>query len=94
MSMPHGSTVAPDRETYEDTVADDDRPSFVRVERFLEGIDERRTAVRRTRWLALGVGGLAAGVAILTALGVVPVETENLVLSAGALVAGFALSKG
>ena len=90
MSTPHHSHT----ELHDPMTEDEDRPSFVRVERFLEGMDERRTAVRRTRWLALGVGGVIAGVASLTALGLVPIEAENLVLSAGAVVAGLALSKG
>lgn len=90
MSTPHHSH----SELRDEMTDDEDRPSFVRVERFLDGMDERRTAVRRTRWLALGVGGVIAGVASLTALGLVPIEAENLVLSAGALVAGLALSKG
>ena len=90
MSTPHHSH----SELRDEMTDDEDRPSLVRVERFLDGMDERRTAVRRTRWLALGVGGVIAGVASLTALGLVPIEAENLVLSAGALVAGLALSKG
>lgn len=90
MSTPHHSH----SELRDEMADDEDRPSLVRVERFLDGMDERRTAVRRTRWLALGVGGVIAGVASLTALGLVPIEAENLVLSAGALVAGLALSKG
>jgi hypothetical protein len=93
MATTHGHTEIRHSETHDMLDGDDDRPSFVRVERFLNGIDERRTAARRTRWLALGVGGFAAGVAFLTALGVVPVEAENLVLSAGVVVAGFALGK-
>jgi hypothetical protein len=35
-----------------------------------------------------------ADVALLTAMGIVPVEAENVVLSASAVVAGIALSKG
>lgn len=72
----------------------DDRPSSVRVERFLHVIDDRRKTAARTRWLALAVGGVVAAVVYLTAAGVVPVEAENLVLSAGVVVAGLALSKG
>jgi hypothetical protein len=73
--------------------ADADRPSFARVESFLHGIEDRRAAVRRTRWLAFAVVAAIGGVATLTAMGVVPVEAENAVLSASAVVAGFALSK-
>lgn len=70
-----------------------DRPSSVRVESFLHQIEDRRRQVRRTRWLALAVAMAIGAVATLTALGIVPVEAENAVLSAGAVVAGFALSK-
>jgi hypothetical protein len=70
-----------------------DRPSFARVERFLQGIDERRDAARRARWVVLGVATAIGAVATLTALGVVPVEAENAALSATAVVAGFVLSK-
>ncbi|HSO38919.1 MAG TPA: hypothetical protein VLT33_40600 [Labilithrix sp.] len=71
-----------------------DRPSSVRVETFLAGIEEGHSTARRTRWLGLGVGAVIGGVALLTAMGIVPVEAENVVLSASAVVAGFALSKG
>ncbi len=70
-----------------------DRPSFMRVETFLGQIEERRRAARRTRWIAFAVATAIGGVATLTALGIVPVEAENAVLSASAVVAGFALSK-
>jgi hypothetical protein len=71
-----------------------DRPSFMRVESFLDGIDDRRKAAYRTRWIGLGVAAAIGGVAYLTAIGIVPVEAENLVLSAGAVVAGLTLGKG
>jgi hypothetical protein len=70
-----------------------DRPSFMRVESFLGQIEDRRRQVRRTRWLALAVATVIGGVATLTAMGIVPVEAENAVLSASAVVSGFALSK-
>ena len=73
--------------------ANGDRPSSARVKMFLEGIEEARSTARRTRWLGLGVAGVVGGVAVLTALGIVPVAAENVVLSASAIVAGFALSK-
>ena len=73
---------------------DADRPSSARVEQFLEVIEQDRTTARRNRWVGLGVGVVIGGVAFLTAIGVVPVAAENLVLSASAVVAGFALSKG
>jgi hypothetical protein len=70
-----------------------DRPSFMRVESFLHEIDDRRQRARRSRWIALGVAVAVGGVATLTALGVVPPAAENAVISASAVVAGFALSK-
>jgi len=70
-----------------------ERPSFARVETFLEGIEEGRSSARRTRWLGLGVGAVIAAVALLTAMGLVPVEAESVVLSASAVVAGIALGK-
>jgi hypothetical protein len=70
-----------------------DRPSFMRVESFLGQIEERRRQARRTRWLAFAVATAIGAVATLTAMGVVPVEAENAVLSASAVVAGSALSK-
>jgi len=72
---------------------DADRPSFARVERFLQSIDERRHAVRRTRRIVFAVATTIVSVATLTALGVVPVEAENAALSARAVVAGLVLSK-
>jgi hypothetical protein len=77
----------------DDGLEEGDRPSFMRVESFLHHIEDRRRQVRRTRWLALAVATAIGGVATLTALGIVPVEAENAVLSASAVVAGFALSK-
>jgi hypothetical protein len=71
-----------------------DRPSFTRVEQFLDGVDRSRSAARRARWVSLGVGAVIGGVALLTAIGIVPVAAENLVLSASAVVAGLALSNG
>jgi hypothetical protein len=70
-----------------------DRPSFMRVETFLGQIEERRQQVRRTRWLAFAVATAIGAVATLTAMGIVPVEAENAILSASAVVAGFALTK-
>jgi hypothetical protein len=69
-----------------------DRPSFTRVEQFLDGIERGHRAARRTRWVSLAVGAVIGGVAFLTAIGVVPVAAENLVLSASAVVAGLALT--
>ncbi len=89
MSTPHDITSDDGIETIEAH----DRPSFMRVERFLGQIEDRRRQVRRTRWLALAVATVIGGVATLTAMGIVPVEAENAVLSASAVVAGFALSK-
>lgn len=86
MSMTHDT---PDDDGFENT----DRPSFMRVESFLGQIEDRRRQVRRTRWLAVGVATAIGAVATLTAMGIVPVEAENAVLSASAVVAGFALSK-
>ena len=86
MSTTHDT---PDDDGFEST----DRPSFMRVESFLGQIEDRRRQVRRTRWLALGVATAIGAVATLTAMGIVPVEAENAVLSASAVVAGFALSK-
>lgn len=83
-----------DDTTEQDAFEDGDRPSFMRVETFLGQIEERRRQARRTRWLAFAVATAIGGVATLTALGIVPVEAENAVLSASAVVAGFALSKG
>ncbi|HSO35431.1 MAG TPA: hypothetical protein VLT33_23040, partial [Labilithrix sp.] len=57
------------------------RPSKARVETVLAGIEEGRSTARRTRWLGLGVGAVIGGVALLTAMGIVPVEAENVVLS-------------
>lgn len=72
---------------------DADRPSFARVERFLQSIDDRRRAARRTRWIVFAVATTIGAVATLTAFGVVPVEAENVALSATAVVAGLVLSK-
>lgn len=77
----------------DDGADESDRPSSMRVESFLHQIEDRRRQVRRTRWLALGVATAIGSVATLTALGLVPVEAENAVLSASAVVAGLALSK-
>ena len=54
----------PDRE-------EGDRPSFARVEQFLENIERSQRAARRTRWVSLAVGGVIGGVAFLTAIGLV-----------------------
>jgi hypothetical protein len=72
---------------------DGDRPSSARVESFLHGIEDRRAAARRTRWIVLAVVTAIGGVAILTALGIAPVEAENAVLSASVVVAGIAFGK-
>jgi len=77
----------------DDGFAENDRPSFMRVESFLGQIEERRRQVRRTRWVAVAVATVIGAVATLTALGVVPVGAENAVLSASAVVAGIALGK-
>ncbi len=82
----HGST-------HDEGVEEGDRPSFMRVESFLGQIEERRQQVRRTRWIAFAVAAAIGGVATLTATGIVPVEAENVVLSASAVVAGLALTK-
>ena len=94
MATPHGHTHRRHDGPRDREAEHDDPPSIERVERFLDGMDARRMAARRTRWVALGVGGLIAGVATLTALGVITVEAEHVVLSAGAVVAGLALGKG
>ena len=78
---------------YEPDEDDADRPSFARVERFLQSIEARRHAARRTRWIVFAAATTIGAVATLTALGVVPVEAENMALSATALVAGLVLSK-
>jgi hypothetical protein len=87
--MPTNFSIASDGDEH-----DGDRPSADRVERFLAAIEEERTSAARRRWLGIGVGALIGGVAALTALGIVPVGAENMVLSAGAVVAGLALSRG
>lgn len=75
-----------------DDLADrDDRPSFARVETFLSTIERRQKSARRARFVAAGVAAAIAGVAFLTAIGVVPVEAENVVLSASVVVAGLTL---
>ena len=81
------------RHAYEPDDRDGDRPSFARVESFLAAIDERRHAARRTRWTMLAVATAIGAVATLTALGVVPIEAENVALSATAVVAGFVLTR-
>ena len=78
---------------HETDIEDSDRPSFARVESFLEGIDARRREARRTRWIVFSVATAIGTVATLTALGLVPIEAENAALSATAVVAGFVLSK-
>jgi hypothetical protein len=78
---------------YEADVDDSDRPSFARVESFLAAIDERRRAARRARWIVFSVATAIGTVATLTALGLVPVEAENVALSATAVVAGLVLNK-
>lgn len=75
------------------TFETDDRPSSARVERFLEEIEENRTAVNRRRWLSVGVGAAVGSVAVLTAFGLVPVAVEEIALAAGAVFAGSALSQ-
>ena len=81
------------RHAYEPDETEADRPSLARVESFLEAIDERRHAARRTRWMVLGVATAIGAVATLTAFGVVPVAAENAALSATAVVAGFVFSR-
>ena len=71
----------------------DDRPSLARVESFLDAVDERRESARRTRWIGLGVVAAVGGVALLTALGAVPIEAENVLVSASAVVAGLAMGR-
>ena len=78
---------------YEPDDLDNDRPSFARVESFLEAIEERRRVARRTRLIVFAVATAIGTVATLTAFGVVPVEAENAALSATAVVAGLVLSK-
>jgi len=70
-----------------------DRPLNPQVERFLEDIEGSRSSARRARWIGLGVGAVIGGVALLTAIGIVPVAAEDVVLSASAVVAGLALGK-
>jgi hypothetical protein len=81
------------RHAYEPDEPDTDRPSFARVESFLASIDERRRAARRTRLTMCAVATAIGAVATLTALGVVPVEAEEVALSATAVVAGFVLTR-
>jgi hypothetical protein len=81
------------RHAYEPDVEDGERPSFSRVESFLAAIDERRRAARRARWIVFSVATAIGTVATLTALGLVPVEAENVALSATAVVAGLVLNK-
>jgi hypothetical protein len=71
----------------------DEPPSQARVERFLHGIEREQRVATRTRWVGLGVGTAIAGVSYLTAIGLVPIEAESLVVSAGAVVVGLALGK-
>ena len=68
---------------------DDERTSEDRVSGYLECIDQQRTRARRNRFIALAVGVVTAGVALLT-----PAETRNLVASAGAIAASVALGRG
>lgn len=79
---------------HDDIDESEDRPSFARVETFLSSMDERARSARRTRFIAVAVGATIAGVAFLTAIGIVPVEAENVVLSASVVAAGFALGPG
>lgn len=76
---------------YDDGENDGDRPSYERVESFLQTIEADRHAATRTRWIAFAVAAAIGGVATLTALGIVPVEAENAALSATAVVASFTL---
>jgi hypothetical protein len=71
----------------------DERPSSARVESFLDDVEEQRKSVFRTRLIGLGVVVTVAGVALLTALGAVPVSAENVVVSASAVVAGLAFGR-
>jgi hypothetical protein len=89
MSKPYD----PEGEFEAAAAADDDRPSLARVESFLAAVEGKRAAARRTRLVALGVVAAVSGVAFLTAIGVVPVEAENVVVSASAVVAGLAMGK-
>ncbi len=70
-----------------------DRPSNPRVDQFLAGIEEGRSTARRTRFVALAVGALVAAVALLTAIGLIPVGAESVVLTASAAVAALTLGK-
>jgi hypothetical protein len=78
---------------YDSEEDDVDRPSFARVESFLQAIDDRRHAAKRTRWIVFAVATAIGAVATLTALGVVPVEAENAALSATAVVAGLVFAR-
>ena len=90
-SRRHGAVGAEPQESVERS---SDHPSLMRVESYLNGIDDRRKTARRTRWVGMGVAAVIGGVAYLTAIGVVPVEAESFVLSASAVVAGLTLTKG
>ena len=81
------------RHAYEPDEQDRDPPSLARVESFLAAIDERQHAARRTRWTMLAVATAIGTVATLTAFGLVPIEAENVALSATAVFAGFVLTR-
>lgn len=82
-------------QSQQDLVAEGaERPSSARVKEFLDVIERDRMAARRSRWVGLGIGAVAASVAFLTAMGVVPMAAESVLLSASAVAAGLALSKG
>lgn len=70
-----------------------DRPSNPRVEQFLEDIEEGRSTARRTRFFGMAVGAVIGGVALLTAIGFIPVGAESIILSASAIVAALTLGK-
>ena len=81
------------RSTHQHDDVDGDRPSNPRVDRFLADIEEGQRTARRTRLLALAVGAVIAGVALLTALGIIPVGAESVLLAASAVVAGLTLGR-
>lgn len=83
----------PRRDAHETDDQDADRPSFARVESFLATLEERRHAARRTRWTMFLVATTIGAVATLTGLGVVPIEAENVALSATAVVASFVFTR-
>ena len=86
------TTSNPSTQAKDDAVGGD-RPSNPRVDQFLAGIEEGRSTARRTRFLGLGVGALIAAVALLTAIGLIPVGAESVVLTASAVVAALTLGK-